>query len=67
MSDATDVVISMLRRCSMMALALPSRSELTVNAESRTTLSPATAGLTRLISRTATCPAVIVKVSRTVG
>ena len=67
MSDATDVVMFMLRRCSMIALALPSRSLETVNACSWI-VSPRPAGsvLVRLISRVATWPAVTVKVSVTV-
>ena len=37
LSDATEVEMSMLRRCSMIALALPSRSEATTNLPSCTT------------------------------
>ena len=70
MSEETDVVMFILRRCAMMALELPSRSEATEKAASWITPSLATGGvaavLTRLISRTAGMPAVTVKESLTV-
>ena len=68
MSDDTEVVIFMLRRCAMMALALPSRSEETVNACNCTTPSFAAVAevLVRLISRTAGWPAATVNDSFTV-
>ena len=69
MSEATEVVMLIERRCAIMALALPSRSEDTVNACSCTTPPPAAAPaavLVRRISRTAVWPAATVKVSFTV-
>ena len=70
MSEATEVVMLIERRCAMMALALPSRSEDTVKACNCTVPPAAVPGvaavLVRLISRTAVCPAEMVNASFTV-
>ena len=69
LSAATEVEMFMLRRCSMMALALPSRSVVTTNLLISTTSSlPAGLGsvLTNSKSRVTAAPAVTVTAARAV-